>query len=67
MNRWTASSAIAAGGTLLTLYALDVIVTVPYSIFAIMAGATLIVEGTRSLLNLRRAQDHQSQSPQAPT
>ncbi|MEV6398473.1 hypothetical protein AB0M39_27470 [Streptomyces sp. NPDC051907] len=48
--------------TLLTLYTLDVIVTVPYSIFAIMAGAALIVDGTRSLLNLRRRRAIESSS-----
>ncbi|WP_435971728.1 hypothetical protein [Streptomyces sp. Qhu_M48] len=58
MNKWTAYGAIAAGVALLALYLADVITTIPYSIFAVMAGTGLVVEGVRRVIHLRRPQNH---------
>lgn len=60
MNKWTAYGAIVSGLVLLALYLSDTITTVPYAIFAVMAGGFLVVDGTRRLLHLRRTRGHQS-------
>ncbi|MEU7021775.1 hypothetical protein ABZ990_14090 [Streptomyces sp. NPDC046203] len=54
MNRWTACAAVAAGAALLALYLTDVVATVPYSVFAVLAGTALVVDGLRKLYRLRR-------------
>ncbi|MGW1539590.1 hypothetical protein ACWCPM_04790 [Streptomyces sp. NPDC002309] len=54
MNKWTACGAIFVGAALLTLYLSEIITTVPYSIFAVIAGTGLVVDGIRRVLQLRR-------------
>ncbi|MFF9428494.1 hypothetical protein ACWEPR_21305 [Streptomyces sp. NPDC004290] len=54
MNRWTALGAIALGTVTVALHLADIL-PVPYSIFAVLAGTALIVDGTRRTIELRRA------------
>ncbi|MFJ3927860.1 hypothetical protein [Streptomyces sp. NPDC090022] len=54
MRRAIPYAAVAAGVTLLALYLSEVIDTVPYSIFAVLAGTALLVDGVRQARNLSR-------------
>ncbi|MEV1051719.1 hypothetical protein [Streptomyces sp. NPDC049887] len=60
MKKLTACGFIAAGVALLVLYVSEVIITVPYSIFAILAGTGFAVEGIRRVIQSRRMQEQQS-------
>ncbi|MFJ4873337.1 hypothetical protein [Streptomyces sp. NPDC088757] len=57
MQKMTAYGFIAAGVVLLILYVSEIITTVPYSIFAILAGTGFIFEGIRRVIQLRRVQE----------
>ncbi|MFJ8649207.1 hypothetical protein ACIRNI_24190 [Streptomyces sp. NPDC093546] len=54
MNAWMPYAAIAVGVVLLALYLTDILTTVPYSIFAVLAGTALIVDGCRGLFRSGR-------------
>ncbi|MFE0699749.1 hypothetical protein [Streptomyces sp. NPDC058872] len=54
MNRWTAYGTVVAGAMLLALDVSGTITTIPYSIFAVLVGTGLVVDGMRRALHLRR-------------
>ncbi|CCA59320.1 MULTISPECIES: hypothetical protein [Streptomyces] len=58
MKKWTAYAAIATGLLLTVLYLFEVISVSPYSTFAVLAGAALVVDGVRRVRELRRTQAH---------
>ncbi|MGW0839113.1 hypothetical protein ACWD26_02940 [Streptomyces sp. NPDC002787] len=53
MNRLINGVKVVCGLTLLLLYLTDVVTAVPWSIFAILLGGGLAVDGTRGLLAKR--------------
>ncbi len=53
MNRWTAYGAVAVGAVVLGISMADVL-AIPYSIFAVLAGTALVVDGGRRIIELRR-------------
>ncbi|MFE7597800.1 hypothetical protein [Streptomyces sp. NPDC057494] len=55
MNRWTAFGAIAVGAVMVGLY-LSGVLPIPYSIFAVLAGTVLVVDGVRRIVELRRTE-----------
>ncbi|MGJ7417004.1 hypothetical protein AB9128_14270 [Streptomyces cinereoruber] len=56
MNKWAACGAIAVGAVLLGLYLAEA-VAYPYSIFAVIAGTGLIVDGGRRIYQHLRPQE----------
>ncbi|MEU7279957.1 hypothetical protein AB0A69_14400 [Streptomyces sp. NPDC045431] len=60
MNGWMSYAAIAVGMVLLALYLTDTLTTVPYSIFAVLSGTALIVDGCRGLLRSGRFRNSRS-------
>lgn len=59
MNKWTACGVIAVGAVLLGLNVSEALPS-PYSIFAVLAGTGLLVEGVRRIYQLRRLQGSQN-------
>ncbi|MEV6200288.1 hypothetical protein AB0M64_09960 [Streptomyces sp. NPDC051771] len=53
MNGWTAYGAMAVGAVMLGVYLAGVL-AIPYSIFAVLAGTALVVDGGRRIIALRR-------------
>lgn len=53
MNGWTAYGAMAVGAVMLGVYLAGVL-AIPYSIFAVLAGTALVVDGGRRSIALRR-------------
>ncbi|MEU2509101.1 hypothetical protein ABZ621_30930 [Streptomyces sp. NPDC007863] len=53
MNGWTAYGAMAVGAVMLGVHLADVL-AIPYSIFAVLAGTALVVDGGRRVIELRR-------------
>ncbi len=60
MKKLTAYGFITAGVALLILYVSEVIATVPYSVFAILAGTGFIVEGIRRVIQSRQMKEQQN-------
>ncbi|MGV9314003.1 hypothetical protein ACWDR0_17755 [Streptomyces sp. NPDC003691] len=58
MSKWTSHGAVAAGAVLLGLSLSEVLAS-PYSIFAVLAGTGLLVDGVRRICQLRRPQGAQ--------
>ncbi|MEU4063509.1 hypothetical protein AB0F25_13935 [Streptomyces wedmorensis] len=53
MNKWTAYRAIVVGAVLIGLDLSETLAS-PYSIFAVLAGTGLLVDGVRRIIRLRR-------------
>ncbi|MEU2546862.1 hypothetical protein ABZ618_15715 [Streptomyces roseolus] len=62
MTRGTAYGAVAVGTVLIGFYLADVL-AIPYSIFAVLAGTSLTVDGGRRIIRPRRRPAPQGGQP----